>query len=151
MNKEINDPAISPAAIFFYQMVRHFKMGEGNDRFNIIFQQLIKECIIKFQTFFIRFLFITIWKYACPGDRGAETFKTHFGEESDIFFKMMIKISRFMVRIIEIILYAISDHPVMIDRTAREHIANTQSFAAQIVPTFNLMSCNCATPQEIVR
>ena len=43
-------------------MIGHFKMGQCNNRFNPIFQQLVKDIVIKLKTFFIRFQLISIWK-----------------------------------------------------------------------------------------
>ena len=80
MNKEINHFTVSPATVFFHQMIWHFKMRQRDYGFDTIFQQFIEQIIIELQTSFIRFGFVTIRENTRPGNRSTEAFKTHFGE-----------------------------------------------------------------------
>ncbi|CAH0322832.1 hypothetical protein SRABI106_04440 [Rahnella aquatilis] len=52
-HKEIDDLTVFPAAVFLHQMPRHFEVGEGDYRLNIVFEQLIKHIVIKLQTGFV--------------------------------------------------------------------------------------------------
>ena len=79
-DEEIHQLAVAPAAIFRYQMIGHFEVGESNYRFNAVFEHFVKEVIIEFQAFLIGLCFVPLGENPCPGDTGAEAFKAHFGK-----------------------------------------------------------------------
>ena len=47
-HKEINHFAVGPAAVFLHQMQRHLEVGEGDNRFDVVFQQLIEHVVVEF-------------------------------------------------------------------------------------------------------
>ena len=78
--KEINHFTVGPATVLLHQMQRHFKVGEGYHRFDVVFQQFIEHIIVELQPFFVWLSFITFWKNTRPGDGSPKTFEAHFGK-----------------------------------------------------------------------
>jgi hypothetical protein len=79
---------------------RHFEVGEGDHRFDVVFQQLIEHVVVELQPFFVWLRFVTFREDARPGDRGAETLEAHLGKQLDVFFVVAVEIDGFMVRIV---------------------------------------------------
>ncbi len=44
-DKEINHFTVGPATILLHQMQRHFKVGEGDHRFDVVFQQFVASAL----------------------------------------------------------------------------------------------------------
>ena len=76
-DKEINYFPVFPTTVCFYKMIRHLKMRQCHDRFNIIFEQFIEQVIVKSKSFFIGTLIVPIWENTCPCNRSTETFESH--------------------------------------------------------------------------
>ena len=148
-NKEINDLAVSPAAVLLNQVQRHFKVRKGNDRFDIVLEQFIKHVVVEFQPFFIWLCFVTLWEDSGPGDGRAEAFKAHFGKQLDVFFIVTIKIDRFVVRVIFTRHHLLSDFTGYAMRAAGQNVTNARSFTAFAPAAFNLMCSNRAAPEKI--
>ena len=144
--KEINDFAVDPSTVLFCKMIRHLEMTQGDDRFDAIFQKFVKHVIIKFQTFLIRFQFVTVWKNTGPRDTCAETFESHLCHQSDITLVFMIKINSFMVWIIFSLNHSVCDTAHFGAASAGHHINNARTFAAFVPSAFQLVCSNCSTP-----
>ena len=67
-HKEIDHFTVGPGAVFLYQMQRHFEVGEGDHRLDVVFQQLIEHVVVKFQTFFIWLRFVAVREDTGPGN-----------------------------------------------------------------------------------
>ncbi|MNI82470.1 hypothetical protein D3C73_1391890 [compost metagenome] len=67
-HEEIDHLTVFPAAILFDQMIGHFKVGQGDHRLDIVFEQLIKQIVIELQTGFVRLQFVTLGENTRPGD-----------------------------------------------------------------------------------
>ena len=148
-HKEIDHFAVGPTAVLLYQMQRHFKVGKGDHWLDVVLQQFIKHVIVEFQPFFIWLGFVALREDAGPGNRGAEAFETHLGEQFDVFFVVAIKINRFMVRVILTRLDLLGDFARHTVRSAGQHIADAGAFAAFIPAAFNLMRGDRAAPQKV--
>ena len=150
-NEHINQFAVSPAAVFRDEVIRHFKMAECDDRFDIVFAHFVKHFVVKFQTLFIRFGIVTVRENSRPCNRSAETFETHFGKQSDVLFEVMIKINRFMIRIIFSLDDSVGNFAGNSVGSGSHNVGNAHAFAAFLPTAFKLMSGNRAAPQEIFR
>ncbi len=75
-------------------------MGEGDHRFDVVFQQLVEHVVVELQPLFIRLGFVTLREDAGPGDRGAEAFEAHLGEQFDVFFVATVEVDGFVVRVV---------------------------------------------------
>ncbi len=73
-------------------------MGKGDDRFDAIFQQLVKQVVIKLQARLVRLLLIAFGEDTRLGSGGAKAFKAHLRKQRDILFVMRIELDRLMVR-----------------------------------------------------
>ena len=98
--KEIDHFTVGPAAVLLHQVQRHFEVGEGDHRFDVVFQQLIEHVVVKLQPFFVWLRFVTVREDTRPGNRGAETLEAHLGKQLDVFLVMAVEINRFMVGIV---------------------------------------------------
>ena len=70
--EEINQAAVFPSTIPADQMIWHFKVGQRNNRLNFMFQQFVKQSVIKPQAGFVWQFIIPIGKNSRPVDGGAE-------------------------------------------------------------------------------
>lgn len=98
--KEINYFTVGLVIVLLYQMQRYFKVGEGDYRFDVVFQQFIEYIIVEFQFFFVWLSFIVFWKNARLGNGCTKIFEVYFGKQFDVFFIVIIKINGFMVWIV---------------------------------------------------
>ena len=98
--KEVNHFTVFPATILSYQMIRHFKVRQSDNRLNTILEAFVKKVIIKLQTSFIRLYFISFRENPRPGNRSPETLEAHLCKKSNISLVTMIKINGLMVRIV---------------------------------------------------
>ena len=46
-DKEIDDFTIGPATVLLNQVQRHFKVGKGDDWFNVVLQQFIEHVVVE--------------------------------------------------------------------------------------------------------
>ena len=92
-DKEINHFRRIPALVFCNKMNRHFIMRNGHDRLNPVFQHFIKECIVIFQSFFIRQILIPVWENAGPVEGCTKAAESHFLHQCKIFLIGMIEIN----------------------------------------------------------
>ena len=145
-HKEIDHFAVGPAAVLLNQMQRHLKVGEGNNRFDVVLQQFIEHVIVEFQPFFIRLAFVAQREDARPGDRGAEALEAHLGEQLDVFFVAAVEIDGFVVRIVLARLYLLGYLARHAVRAAGKHVADARAFAVFIPAAFNLVRGDGATP-----
>ena len=127
-------------------MQRHLKVGEGNNRFDVVLQQFIEHVIVEFQPFFIRLAFVAQREDARPGDRGAEALEAHLGEQLDVFFVAAVEIDGFVVRIVLARLYLLGYLARHAVRAAGKHVADARAFAVFIPAAFNLVRGDGATP-----
>ena len=127
-------------------MQRHFKVGEGDNRFDMVFQQFIEHVVVELQPFFVRLRFIAVREDPRPGDRGAEALETHFREQLDVFFVMTVEVDGFMVRVVFTRHHFLSDFARNAVSAAGKHVTDAGAFAAFIPATFNLVRCHCAAP-----
>ena len=147
--KEIDHFAVGPAAVLLYQMQRHFKVGKGDHRLDVVLQQFIEHVIVEFQPFFIRLSFVALREDAGPGNRGAEALEAHLGEQLDVFFVVAVEIDRFMIRVIFTRFDLVGDFARYAVRPAGQHVADARAFAAFIPAAFNLMRGDRAAPQKV--
>ncbi|MNC11061.1 hypothetical protein D3C75_587470 [compost metagenome] len=145
-NKEIDNFTVSPATVFGHQVVRHFEVGKGNDRLDVVFQQFVEHVVVEFQTFFIRLLLIPFWEDTRPGNRGAEAFEAHFGKQRDVFFITAMEINGFVVWIKFTRDNFLGDFTRYTVRAAGQHITNTWAFTFFVPATFYLMCSYRAAP-----
>ena len=97
---DINQFSIRPAAIFFPYRNRRIKMGNCNERFNMIFQALINHRIIERQSRRIRLFLLQIWEQSCDRNGEAKNLEAHFCKELDVPFVGMIEVNAPTFRII---------------------------------------------------
>ncbi len=75
-------------------------MGEGNNRFDTVRVQGVKHLVVELKPGFVRLAFVTTREETRPGNRHAEAFKAHPGEESDILFEVVVKVIALAFRVI---------------------------------------------------
>ena len=135
-------------------------MRNRDNGLNAVFFAFGKYRVVKFKSFFIWRLIITIWKNTCPSNRHSECFKAHFRKESDIFLIVMIKIDAtpFRIQLIRFIINGFSNAFFGNDvhfgkiRSAGSFLndfCSRQAFAADVPSSFELVCGSCASPQEI--
>ena len=145
-HKEINNFTVSPAAVLLHQVQRHFKVGEGNHRLNVVFEQLIEHIVVEFQPFFVGLAFIAVREDTGPRNRRAEAFEAHLGEQFDVFFIVAVEVDGFVVGIVFTRHYFLSNFARYAVRAAGEDVTDAGAFTAFIPAAFNLVRGNCATP-----
>ena len=125
-------------------------MAQRHQRLDIMLFTLLEQRAVEGDPFRVRLLFITFWKQAAPGDRGAENAKAHLGHQGDIFFITMIKIDRLVARVELIVARREAFLLPQLDRQAvravGNHIDGGRPFAALQPGPFGLVGGQCAAP-----
>ena len=149
MNEHIDRLSVQETVVFFDDRPGQFKMAERDERLDVVLSELIEQVVIKSESFFIRLCLVASGEDPGPGDRCTESFEAHLCKQGNVFFIVMIKIGRFVVRIVLSRKNTICD-PAWLVRAADCHdIRYGNSFSAHIVGTFNLMSGSGAAPQKV--
>ena len=149
MDEHIDRLSVQEPVVFFDDCPGQFKMAQRDKRLDVVLPKLIEQVIIEFESFFIRLCLVASGENSGPGNRGTESFEAHLGKQGNVFFIVVIKISRFVVRIILSRKNAVCD-PARLVRSADSHdIRNRNSFSAYIISAFNLMSGSSSAPHKI--
>lgn len=132
-------------------MVRHFEVRQGDHRLDAVFQQLVEQIVVKLQAGLVWRCFVAVREDARPGDRGAEAFEAHLGEQRHVLFVAAVEVHRFMVGVTVAVEHAVGHHAIDAVRTAGQHVGDAWAFAAPIPTAFNLVRGDRASPQKIFR
>lgn len=132
-------------------MVRHFEVGQGDHRLDAVFQQFVEQIVVKLQAGLVRRRFVAVREDARPGDRGAEAFEAHLGEQRHVLLIAAVEIHRFVVRVAIAVEHAVGHHAIHAVRAAGQHVGDAGPFAAPIPTAFNLVRGDRAPPQKILR
>ena len=144
--KEIDHFTVGPAAVLLHQVQRHFEVGEGEHRLDVVFQQLIEHVVIELQPFLVWLRFVTFREDARPGNRGAETFEAHLGKQLDIFFVVAVEVDGLVIWVVFTRHYVLRDFARHAVRPAGQYVADARPFAAFVPAAFNLMRRNGTAP-----
>ena len=147
-HKELNHPAVAPAAVLVGQVQRNLEMGQGYHRLHAIFMHLVKEVIVELQAFLIWLSLIPLWENPRPGNAGTEALEAHASQQGNILFVAMIKINCLMVRIILPLNNAVRNAPLYARRTYGHYISHARPLAAHIPGALQLMGSHRAAPQK---
>ena len=127
-------------------MQRHFEVGEGDHRFDVVFQQLVEHIVVELQPLFVWLRFVTFREDARPGDRGAEALETHLGKQLDVFFIVAVEVDGLVVWVVFTRHDFLGDFARDAVRTAGQYVTNAWPFSAFVPAAFNLVSGNRAAP-----
>ncbi len=92
-----------PSVVCVGQMQRAVEMIHRNKRFHAQTSAFFEYFFIKFQAFLVWLFIVAVRENAGPVDRHPEALESHFGAQRQIFFPVMIKIGRYMTRIVRIL------------------------------------------------
>ena len=145
-HKEIDHFTVGPSAIFLNEVQRHFKVGEGDHRLDVVLQQFIEHVVVKLQPLFVWLSFVAFREDARPGDGGTETFEAHLGKQPDVFFVMAVEVDGFVVGVIFAFNHFLRDFSRNAVCAAGEHVADAWPFAAFVPAAFNLVRRYRAAP-----
>ncbi len=120
-------------------MVRHFEVGQGDHRLDAVFQQFVEQVVVKLQAGFVRRRFVAVREDARPGDRGAEAFEAHLGEQRHVLLIAAVEIHRFVVGVAIAVEHAVGHHAIHAVRAAGQHVGDAWPFTAPIPTAFNLV------------
>ncbi|MNC46751.1 hypothetical protein D3C75_957800 [compost metagenome] len=125
-------------------------MGDGHQRLDIVFLQLVKHIVVEFQAIFIWLHIISVRINPGPVDRHTEHFEAHLSHQRDVFFIVSVEINRLMARVIRSLFQNRCNAARCSVRSASHHIGCARSFAALIPAALELISSRCAAPKESV-
>ena len=100
--KQVNTASVSPAVHLFAQCIGHIVMADRHKWFDAVSMAFAEYFMIKFQSRRIWLRIVPVWVDSCPRDRQTEHLESHFSQQRNVLFIMMIKINCRMTRIINI-------------------------------------------------
>ncbi len=148
-DKERDRLPVAPAAVFGHQVVRHLKVREGNNGFDVVLQALVEEIVIELQPGFVRLQLIPAREDACPGDGGTEAFKAHLRKQLNVLRVAMVKVDAFMVGVVFPLEHAFGNFPRHAVSPGGHHVGNADPFAPLLPATLKLMRGDRPAPEKI--
>ena len=98
--KQLDQPAVLPAAKRFFQIQRHIVMLDGDQRLDAVLLQFQKYVPVKIQTSLIGRFLHAVGVNARPGDGHAEHLEPHLRKEGNVLLVVMVKINGFVVGVV---------------------------------------------------
>ena len=98
--KQLDQPAVLPAAKRFFQVQRHIVMLDGDQRLDAVLLQFQKYVPVKIQTSLIGRFLHAVGVNARPGDGHAEHLEPHLRKEGNVLLVVMVKINGFVVGVV---------------------------------------------------
>ena len=146
----IDQLSVFPRTVFLFQMERHVKMTDGDNRLDSCGQHFVNHILIKFHPLFIRLLFLSCRKDSGPSKGKAVASEAHLCHQCNILFPMMIHINGFVGRVISVFRQrSIIPHPQH-NRSAvfspGDYIHRSESFSSFQISSFALVRGRSAAP-----
>ena len=92
--KELDEPAVRPAAVLCCEVHRHLIVGERDKRLDAVGEEVVDEPVIEGQTLLVRLFLVSPGEDARPGDRNAQDLEPGLGEELDVSGIAVIEVDR---------------------------------------------------------
>ncbi len=140
----------SPAVVLFHQSVGQLVMADGHQRLNAVLFAAIEHAVVKLQTFFVRLCLHAGGEDTSPVDGGTEGLETHFSEEGDVLFVVVVEING-LVAGVQTVGADAGGHPFRAGvGTVGTHIRHAGTFAVHIPCTLELIGSAGTAPQKII-
>ena len=171
--KQLDQPAVLPAAKRFFQIQRHIVMLDGDQRLDAVLLQFQKYVPVKIQTSLIGRFLHAVGVNARPGDGHAEHLEAHLGKQGNVLFVVVVEIDSLMIRIVVtrqhgpvgslrqgLEAHHLAGVAVLIDvgriagfrqGTGGLHVRSGKALAALVPAAFTLVGSGSTAPEEILR
>ena len=145
-DEEVHQLAVPPAAVLGDQMVRHFEVGQGDDRLHAVFVHFVEEVIVELQACLVGLRLVPVGENAGPGDGGAEALEAHLGQEGDVLFVAVVELDALMVGVILAGQHAFGDFTGHAVAACGHDVSHADALAAFLPAAFQLMGSYGAAP-----
>ena len=142
----VDNLALEPALAGLGQMVGHLEVAQGDDGFDAVFEQLIKQIVVELQSGLVGLGFVAPGEDAGPGDAGTETLETHLRQQGHVFLVVMVEVDGLVVGVVLAGLHAVGDATQHAVSAARQDIHHAGAFAPLIPAPFKLVRGHGAAP-----
>ena len=145
-DKALQRVPAQPAAVVPGQVIGHLKVGEGDHRLNVIFEQLVKERVIKPQARLIGLGVVAVWKNAGPGDGGAEALEAELRQKGNVLPKGVVEIDPLVVGVPLSRQRAVCDAAQHAGTAAGEDVGHADALSVLIPGPLQLSGAHRAAP-----
>ena len=145
-DEEVHQLAVPPAAVLGDQMVRHFEVGQGDDRLHAVFVHFVEEVIVELQACLVGLCFVSLGEDAGPGNGSAEALEAHFCQQGNVFFVAVVELDALMVGVVLAGEHALGDFAGHTVAACGHDISHADALAAFLPAAFQLMGSYGAAP-----
>ena len=143
---KVNHFPVGPGTIFRHQMIRHFKVIQGNHGFDPLRAQFIHHGPVVPDPLLIGLFLVTHGIDPGPVHRDPQCLKPHLGKETNVLPVPMVKINSPVGGVILSLLYLRTDFPWNFMGAAGHQIHNSGSLSALLPSALTLMGRYTASP-----